>query len=348
MKTKTALPDHEPENPVDLSAALLLKDGKLEPQPVKHSHPVEQKFKTEKEFIGLTVNNSKLLFGERTLLLDATKSPLVCYLLLDFSGDFRFYLVDISHSKQNFWSLFERITRLFTFLNQPDYPSMLIEVLEAIFEENKALRKEFDALSERSELSEQLFLSKPYILVLTDMEKPELIQVSMTYSANWGKYVKTMLIKKYEDDGILYCHISPLFEDIDFNGKQEKVITEKKEKTTEADHLENASDAVQAIYQKIKTELLSEDASIEFNPKQYYISMRKNKNLAFFHIKKKLISLVVINSEEDARKHILHHEVKTLTEKVQKFWNVPACTIVIEKEDKLEEVINLLKRIAKT
>ena len=73
--------------------------------------------------------------------------------------------------------------------------------------------------------------------------------------------------------------------------------------------------------------------------------MRKNRNLAFFHISKKRINLVVMNSDKDTRKQVKHHEVKTLTEKVQKFWNGTSCTIVIEGMKHLNEVIFLLKRL---
>jgi len=169
----------------------------------------------------------------------------------------------------------------------------------------------------------------------------------MTYASNWGKFVKPILIRKYTDNNELFCTMSPVFADIDFNNvvKVAKAEREQKSKSTEADHLENSSDVVKAIYQTIKSDLLKEDASIEFNPKQYYISMRKGKNLAFFHIKKKLISLVVMYPETATRKEIKHHEVKTLTEKVQQFWNGASCSIVIDSMEELDEVITLLKKL---
>jgi hypothetical protein len=102
MKTKTAVTQipQLSDNIVDLSTALLINGKSLEPQPVKHSAPIEQKFKSEKEFIELVVNNSKILFGEHTLLMDATNTPLACHLLLDFNEveDFKFYFVDITLS----------------------------------------------------------------------------------------------------------------------------------------------------------------------------------------------------------------------------------------------------------
>jgi predicted transport protein len=184
-------------------------------------------------------------------------------------------------------------------------------------------------------------------LLLTDQERPDLVQMSMTYSANWGKFVKPVLLKKYEDNGILYCLVSPSFDEIDFNGKPEKTVSNRVEKSTEADHLKNTSELIRSIYEKVKTDLLTEDATIEFNAKQYYVSMRKGKNLAFFHIKKKSISLVVLHPETETRKQIKHHEIKTLTEKVHRFWNGASCTVIIEKADNLEEIIALLKKLIK-
>jgi predicted transport protein len=102
---------------------------------------------------------------------------------------------------------------------------------------------------------------------------------------------------------------------------------------------------IKDIYKRVKTDLLKIDRSLQFNSQTYYISLRKGRNLAFFHFSGKRISLVVKNPEKDTRKVIKHHEVKTLTEKVQKFWNGPSCTIVIENEKHLNEVIALLRRL---
>jgi predicted transport protein len=350
MKTTIVQPNVQPDNLVDLNPALLISGGKLVPQPFRYNNPVEQKFKNEKEFTELLLSGSKILFGDQTLLLDATRSPLACYLLLDFNEteDFKYYIVHISHSKQNFWELFERITALFTLLGQGDFHEALFEIVEAVIGDDKALKKEMETVAEDTEINEYCFTAKPYILLFTDQEKPELIQMTATYSSNWGKYVKSIVLKKYEDEGKLYCLTTPLLEELEFNDKPErpeKQVNGKKTRSTESDHLESTSETIRAVYKKMKSDVLDGDDSIEFNAKQYYISMRKNKNLAFFHIRKNLISLVVLNPEEETKKHIKHHEVKTLTEKVQKFWNGASCTVVIENGDHIEEVIALLKKL---
>jgi predicted transport protein len=353
MKTKTELQSLTKNcEAIDLSMALLINGKSLEPQPIKHSDPVERKFKSEKEFNELVINNSKMLFGQNTILIDATKSPLQCHLLLDFREveKHKLNFVDITLSKENFWELFVRITRLFTLLNLPDYQNQLTEVLMSVIGENKPLKKELNLLvgEDIAEYFKMVLISKPFVLLLTDQERPELIEISMTYSNNWGRFVKSILIRKYADNGDLFCTMSPAFIDINFNTNKEKVVKaelQKPKKSTEADHLENASDSIRNVYQKIKTDLLKEDETIEFNVKQYYVSMRKEKNLAFFHIGKKRISLVVMCPEKDTRKQIKHHEIKTLTEKVQKFWNGECCTLMLDNTEHLDEVINLLKKL---
>jgi predicted transport protein len=347
------------ENEIDLSTALVINGKSLEPRPVNHSVPVERKFKSEKEFNELVVNNSKMLFGKDTVLIDATKSPLECYVLIDYREVDKHILhfVDITLSKQSFWELFTRITRLFTLMNLPDYPNWLTEILMGLVSENKPLKKELNFLmgNDIAEYLKMILSSKPFIILLTDQERPELIEIAMTYSSNWGRYVKPILLKKYADNGDLFCTMTPAFADVNFNlngkhgrnGNTPTINPERRLKSTEADHLENVSDTIRSIYERIKSNLLIEDAGIEFNPKQYYVSMRKNRNLAFFHIGKKRISLVVMCPEKDTKKQIKHHEVKTLTEKVQKFWNGPSCTIVIDSMDELEEVTSLLKKLIK-
>lgn len=134
--------------------------------------------------------------------------------------------------------------------------------------------------------------------------------------------------------------MSPAFTDIWKNEKNKKEIV----KSTEEDHLNAVSENIRNIYNEIKDALLKDDDSIEFNAKKIYISVRKTKNLAFFHLRKK-ISLVVMSAEDYTLTQIKHHEIKSLPASVQKFWNGPSCTIIIENRDNLTEVINLLKKM---
>ena len=77
---------------------------------------------------------------------------------------------------------------------------------------------------------------------------------------------------------------NPLFTDIWKTGKSKN---EETVKITENDHLCELPDRIRKIYNEIKTALLEVDSSLEFNPKKHYISIRKNKNLAFLHLRRK-------------------------------------------------------------
>jgi predicted transport protein len=179
-------------------------------------------------------------------------------------------------------------------------------------------------------------------LLITDDTIQQLPEIMQVYYESWGKLIKPFVLRKFSINKETLCSLHPDFADID---KGKVNIKIRVLKSTEDDHLKDVEDSVRDTYTLIKEGLLKADKSVEFNPKQYYVSIRKNRNLAFMHIGKKRISLVVVNPEEETRKAIKHHEIKTLTEKVQKFWNGPSCTIIIDTADKLNEVTNLLKKL---
>ncbi len=76
--------------------------------------------------------------------------------------------------------------------------------------------------------------------------------------------------------------------------------------------------------------------------------MRKERNIAFFQLGRKKLSIVIANPEKGMREQIKHHAVRTLADSVKKFWNgnENCFTVVIEKKEHLEEVLNLLKKLA--
>jgi predicted transport protein len=358
---------------IDLSNAWLINDNTLEPQPERYISPEERKFKSEKEFTDLITANTGLLFGKNTILIDATKSQLECYVLIDYTDpdEHLIHLVDISLSKENFWQVFARVSKLFTMLTASNYNFQFAQLLAYIIAENKELYDEVVILSgfeeqvvEEGEEKEQadiegylqyLFNRKPFIMLVSDEERKEINEMRQTYPTNWGKSTVSVVMQKFTDEGVMYFLASPMYSQIEWGyGKSVVEVKtlpvnekEKLKKSTEEDHLNGTQPVVQEMYKRIKAELLQEDAGLEFNPKSYYIAMRKGKNLALFHIKKKLISVVVMYAEKDTRKLIKHQEVKTLAESVQKFWNGECCTVVINKAEHLDEVILLLKKLIK-
>jgi len=208
---------------------------------------------------------------------------------------------------------------------------------------SKEIKKELQPKLRKGSIFEYLrnaMGSKPTIVLVSDSQVKELKEVEQAYPET-AQRIKPIELKKYGSNGNTVCTINPSFSEIHLNGKKKRDGVPM----TEESHLEKSSDVIKGVYKKVKTDLLKIDGSLQFNPQTYYISLRKDRNLAFFHFSGKRISLVVKNPEKETRKLIKHHEVKTLTEKVQKFWNGPSCTVVIENDKHLNEVIALLKKL---
>ena len=102
-----------------------------------------------------------------------------------------------------------------------------------------------------------------------------------------------------------------------------------------------------AIYIRIKEALIDKIPTLQFNSQRYYISLRKKRNFAFLKIRKKKIGIVAMLKEEKIREKIKKHEISSLTESVQKFYNGPCARIEVENDKNLDEIINLLIEIQK-
>jgi len=363
-KTETQIKNQLPDTVIDLSKVYILNGNTLELQTIEppfdadenQTSPVEKKFKSKKEFEEIILQNSKVLFGETTLLIEtkvkAGNKFSGTYIPDAFLFDFKdtekpkCYMIETMLSKQDFYGqLFPRMTGFFKQLSNKDIQTSFIELICKIVNKNYHFKKKLKSFIGEEEVPEfinRILTGKPSVLLITDDTIHELTEIMQVYIDTWGKQIKPIVLRKFSINRQTLCTIYPDFADID-KGKDK--VKEKVLKATEEDHLKGVSDGILDIYSQIKAELLKVDEQVQFNPKQYYISIRKNKNLAFMSIGKKRISLVVVNPETETRKAIKHHEIKTLTEKVQKFWNGPSCTIILENTDKLNEVINLLKKL---
>jgi predicted transport protein len=316
----------------------------------KKPEPVEIKFKSDQELEQLILVNSKTFFGEDSLFFkdknEVRNEHFPDKFLLDFSNSEkpRIYLIEVILPEQSFGQSFVRITHFFALLRNKKNHEELIWKLFEIINSNKELKRELQTHTPKDieipEFLATLLDNRPLVLLITDGEKSELSLLVETYIETWGKMLKTLIIRKYSDEGSEVYPTSPAFADLLKNDKGKPEVV----KCTEEDHLNTTSETVRNIYNEIKTALLNADDSIEFRAKKIYISVRKNKNLAFFHLRKK-ISLVVMSAEDFTRTQIKHHEIKSLPASVQKFWNGPSCTIIIENSANLAEVINLLKKM---
>jgi len=332
-------------------SAFILKDDSLEPTTNEnYSELIEKKFKSKNELEQLVLTSSKTLFGQQSLTIQDKETQSEFFpdkILFDFkeAEKPRMYLMEVALSTQNFGNMYARITHFIASLKNKNRQNDFLLKLCDIIEASKEQKQELQSLIKDKEISE--FLSeamdnKPAILLIMDDDKNDLKLMQETYTETWGKMVKQILIKKHSMDKDTIYTVSPAFADIWKNEKNKK---EEIVKSTEEDHLNAVSENIRNIYNEIKDALLKDDDSIEFNAKKFYISVRKNKNLAFFHLRRKNIDLVLMNTEEDTRKNIKKHRIKTLTASVQKFWNGACCTIVIENTDNLNEVIDLLKMV---
>jgi len=311
---------------------------------------LERKFQSKKELEQLVVLNYKEFFGDRTLIFQNNEAsdeffPDVC--LLDFS-DFekpRMYLIVFALSNEDFGLMYARITHFIAAIrgNHHQYEFLIkhCDIIEADNEQRDSLLTLIDDRNILEFLSDTM-VNKPEIILIMDGMKSDVQLMQETYTDTWGKLVKPVVIKKYCNDETAIYTLSPVV--IAINTVEKKKRTEVV-KYTEDDHLNVVSETVRTVYFEIKSALLSVDDSIAFNPKKYYISLRKNKNIAFFQFRKKVLSIVVCNPEEETRTLIEHHEIKSLVPSVQKFWNSDCCTIVIDRLENLEEIIELLKTV---
>jgi len=326
----------------------------------------EKHYELETDFERLVVDNSKILFGENTIFVDAKKKidnnsfggVIPDGFLLDFSDkkNPEFYLVEVELVKHSFFNhIFPQITKFFAFFKNPTSQGKLIEKLYAAFANDEELKKELKSRIGKKEIFKfvkDTIENSQNILLIIDGEKKELPEITETYTDTWGKIVKVAILKEYRkenNDKNPILTLSPAFENIENIDIVSENIDAQKEKSayTEQFHLEDINDDTLSIYKELKEKLLETISLVNFNPQRYYISLRIKRNFAFLKVRKKKIGIVAMLQEEKIREKIVKHEVTTLSEGVQNFYNGPCARIEITNNKNLEEVINLLVEIQK-
>lgn len=321
---------------------------------------VEFEFEKETDFEKEISENSKLFFGKDSIFIDAKKkietkslgNSIPDGFLFDLSDkeNPEFYLVEVELSKHDIFNhIFPQITKFFGFFKNTTNQADLVEKIFTVITNDTELKKEFKRhLGDREiyKFLKDTIENSQNILLILDGDKPELPEIIETYSDTWGKMVKQILIKKYtnSEDTIFTMH--PDFENIEYVDveTETKKESEKKEYSEEY-HLDGVSEVIKKVYVQLKNEILTFDTNLIFNPQKYYIPIVKDRNLAFFKIRKKKITLVVMLPEDDAKKMISHHTVKHLSNPVQRFYNGPCCAIIIEDDSYLSEISSVLKKI---
>lgn len=317
---------------------------------------VEYTFKREQELENLVVENSKVLFGEKTVYIDAKKKinsgelgkTIPDGLLFDFSDidNPKFYLVEVELAKHSFFNhIFPQITKFFGFLRDGNtFQSELIDFLYRSISADALLNSEFKKFIKNEELFKFLkdtIENASDILIVIDGDKREFEEIKETYTDTWDKYVKLVMLKKYQNNDDFILQTEPDFELIneEFIDTPLKSNGGRSKKTyTEEFHLEGVKENVKQIYKKIKEAF----PDITYNSQKYYISMKDKHHFAFLKFRKSKLSIVVMLPVERVREIIKNHFIKEPSFSVQKFYNGQCTTVRIETNENVDEIISIL------
>lgn len=178
---------------------------------------------------------------------------------------------------------------------------------------------------------------------MIDGEKPEISDMSEVYTDTWGKMVKHVVLRKYSDGRDIVYHMEPNFEILEIVG-DEKVIPEKGE-YDEKHHLDDITEPIVAVYRELKKRSLEINSDLVFNFTKSYISIRKDKNVAFIRFSRKRLRLVAIRAETEIRELVTKYEVRSLPDSVKQFWGGDCADILMEDLHGIDEVMDVLAPI---
>lgn len=319
-------------------------------------------YSLEEEFENDVISNTKNFFGNKIIYIE-TKAKIDSKelggsipdgFLFDLSDmeNPNFYIVEVELASHDFYRhIFPQVTKFFAFFKSSRKRSKLVEKIFSITSNNVILKKEFKKYLGEKEIYKfikDVIDDSQNILLIIDGEKKELPEIINTYSDTWGKMVRLLIIRKFahKDDDIFM--LEPEFERIEYAPEESIDDMEITDDYTEEFHLDGVSGEIKTAYFKIKEKLLKIKADIKLNPQKYYISIVYKKNVAFFKFRKKKFGIVIMLSEENIKDRIQYHQVKSLSDGVQKFYNGPCAEVIIEDDKKLEEIITILKTLIST
>jgi predicted transport protein len=312
-------------------------------------------FDKEEEFEGVVKNNSKTLFGSKTIYIDLKNkikskslgNTIPDGFLFDFSDPDNpdFYLIEVELAKHEFWDhIFPQITKFFAFFKNPKSREELIDVLTNFIKSNESIEAEFKSYIGKKEIFKtvkDIIDNSQNILLIIDEDKPEFDEVFETYTDTWDKMVKREILNVFTHDNNTIFTLTPDFENIELVSAP---YEEAKQKTyDESFHLSNVDPKILETYQLLKESMLKFDNNIIFNPQKYYISLKRKKNFAFINFSKKKLHIVVMLPYQKGKDLIKKNKLKELSEGVQRFYNGACFDVTLENKDNINEVINLLK-----
>lgn len=320
---------------------------------------IESKYTVESEFEQEILNFHKLFFGNDVIYIDAKKKigshtlgkTIPDGFLFDMSDpdNREFYLVEVELECHDFYNhIFPQITKFFAFFKNSKRQKELVEKLFSTINTDTDLKRQFKKYLGEKEIFKFLndvVDSSQNILIVIDGDKPELPEIMDTYSDTWGKMVKVIVAKKFTCDQESIFSIHPEFETLEYSPPE--VIPEREIQTdiSEEFHLEGVKDNVKQIYAVIKDRVLASNPSFIFNPQKHYISIRGKKNIAFIYLRKAKVRLIPMMPEEEIRQKLKHHNVKTLSESVQRFYNNPCASVDVNDLNNIVEIIDIIKTL---
>lgn len=312
----------------------------------------------EEAFENDVVSSHRRFFGPDTILIDAKKkigskslgNTIPDGFLFDMSDptNREFYLVEVELVKHDFYQhIFPQITKFFGFFRDSHRQKALIEWLFSTINADAELKEAFKKYLGKQEifkfLTDAIDTSQNILLVI-DGSKPELPEITDTYSDTWGKMVKVITIKKFQSGEDVLFTVDPEFEAIEYSPPDAPddggEITVK---YSEEFHLEGVSENVKVLYARLKERVQGIAEGVVFNPQKYYISIRGSKNLAYVEVRKKKIRLVILLPEETIRERIQKHRIRSLSESVQGFYNNPCAAVDIDDVRDLDEIVGTIQ-----
>lgn len=319
---------------------------------------VEHKFDLESDFEAEVVREKESIFGGASIYIDAKQkigstalgSSIPDGFLFDMSdpSNSEFYLVEVELESHDFYKhIFPQITKFFAFYRNRTRQNELVRKLFDAVNTDASLKGQFKKyLGDREifKFLSDLVDSSQNILLVIDGSKPELPEISDTYSDTWGKMVRVIEIRKFVSArGTSMLTVTPEFEALEFSFEDSSSAPATQ--YSEEMHLEGTSDMVKAVYSHLKDAVHKVSDRCVFNPQKYYISIKGTKNIVFLKLRKKKIRMVVLMPENDIRARIHHHPIRSLSDSVQKYYNAPCAAVDVMDLENIGEIIEVIRSL---